>query len=255
MLADFYIIGAMKSATSTLAAQLSAQEKIFVTTPKEPNFFSDDAIFAKGMSWYRDLFKDAPSDHIKGEASTHYTKWPDHPKAPERLKAVTPNAKFIYLIRDPLDRAISHYRHEWTQGVVTGSPDQAARTLPALWQYSCYDLQLQKWFDHFDKDQFLIITAEGLRAHPQENFRRILQFLGAQGEWKFDLENANQSSERFKRLPFQNLLLDNPVATALRRTLVPKSLRTKIREARKPSLQASFTEEAESYLKEKIEPD
>ena len=53
---DFIIIGAMKCGTSTLAAQLACQDGVFLTTPKEPNFFSDDEIYARGHGWYRSLF-------------------------------------------------------------------------------------------------------------------------------------------------------------------------------------------------------
>ena len=59
-LPDFFIIGAMKCGTSTLQAQLARQDGVFMTTPKEPNFFSDDDIFAKGRAWYEGLFADAP---------------------------------------------------------------------------------------------------------------------------------------------------------------------------------------------------
>ena len=58
-LPDYIIIGAMKCGTSTLAAQLGMQDGMFMTTPKEPNFFSDDPIFDNGMDWYRALFTDA----------------------------------------------------------------------------------------------------------------------------------------------------------------------------------------------------
>ena len=62
-LPDFVIIGAMKCGTSTLAAQLGAQDGVFMTTPKEPNFFSDDAVFAQGLPWYESLFEAAAEKH------------------------------------------------------------------------------------------------------------------------------------------------------------------------------------------------
>ncbi|MDO5706469.1 MAG: sulfotransferase domain-containing protein, partial [Paracoccus sp. (in: a-proteobacteria)] len=113
---DFLIIGAMKCGTSTLAAQLGAQTGIFVTTPKEPNFFSDDAEWARGIDWYRALFDGAAPGDLKGEASTHYTKLPNHPHTLERLRPHVPAPRLIYLIRNPLDRLVSHYIHEWTMG-------------------------------------------------------------------------------------------------------------------------------------------
>ena len=57
---DFMIIGAMKSATSTLHEQLAANPGFFMSRPKEPNFFSDDAVWARGLDWYSALFASAP---------------------------------------------------------------------------------------------------------------------------------------------------------------------------------------------------
>ena len=116
-LPDFIIIGAMKCGTSTLQAQLAAQPGVFMTTPKEPNFFSDDDIFEKGMAWYSALFDGAAPGDLKGEASTHYTKLPNYPDTVSRLKQAYDEAgadypKLVYMIRNPLERAISHYMHE-----------------------------------------------------------------------------------------------------------------------------------------------
>ena len=58
-LPHFLVIGAMKSATSTLHNQLAAQPGIFMSTPKEPNFFSDDTVYAQGLAWYHGLFSGA----------------------------------------------------------------------------------------------------------------------------------------------------------------------------------------------------
>ena len=85
-LPDYLIIGAMKCGTSTLAVQLGAQPGLFMTTPKEPNFFSDDVIYSRGAAWYQALFDDAKPGDIKGEASTHYTKLPTHPDTLSRLR-------------------------------------------------------------------------------------------------------------------------------------------------------------------------
>ena len=77
---DFIIIGAMKCGTSTLATQLGDQAGLFMTTPKEPNYFSDEAVYSQGPDWYAALFEAAGDGDIRGEASTHYTKQPTYPK-------------------------------------------------------------------------------------------------------------------------------------------------------------------------------
>ena len=124
-LPDFVIIGAMKCGTSTLQAQLSAQPGIFMCEPKEPNFFSDDEIWSRGVSWYESLFRDAQAGSLMGEASTHYTKLPHHPMTVDRMRRHLPDARLIYMVRDPFARMVSHYLHAWSQGEAGADFDAA----------------------------------------------------------------------------------------------------------------------------------
>ena len=254
MLPDFYIIGAMKCGTSTLQAQLARLPGVFMCEPKEPQFFSDPEVWAKGMGWYEGLFADAAPGQLVGEASTHYTKYPDLPDAPARVAAATPDAKLIYCVRDPIKRALSHYRHEWTQGVAKGGPERAARDMDALWQYGSYDMQLARWLEHFDAGRVLIVSLERLNADPDAEFARVLDFLGTEGAWAHDQAPQNRSDERIRRLPMHGLIYDNPVAAAVRRAVVPQAVRTKLAEARRPK-PVTFSGEAVSYLTEKLEED
>lgn len=230
-LPDFVIIGAMKSGTTTLHAQLAAQPQFFMSEPKEPNFFSNDEIYAKGEGWYRALFKDAPAGAIKGESSTHYTKLPTYPKTIERLAALIPDAKFIYVMRDPVDRLVSHYIHEWTQGVITCPIDEAIDKHPELVAYSRYAFQMAPWVARFGRERILPVVFEEMTANPDAELKRIAAFLGAKGDvqWRDDLEARNVSSERIRKFPGYELIVDNPVATALRRALIPRALRDKVK--------------------------
>ena len=98
---DFIIIGAMKSATSTLHNQLGAQSSIFMSSPKEPNFFSDDDIYNQGLSWYSGLFSDANGSDICGESSTHYTKLPDYPIGRHVAKGSKGFGLYVQFIHQP----------------------------------------------------------------------------------------------------------------------------------------------------------
>ena len=230
-LPDFVIIGAMKCGTTTLHAQMAAQPQFFMSEPKEPNFFSNDEIFAKGEDWYRGLFKDAPEGAIKGESSTHYAKLPTYPKTVERLAALIPDAKFIYVMRDPVDRLISHYIHEWTQGVITVPIDEAIEKHPELVDYSRYAYQLEPWVQRFGRERILTIVFEEMTANPDAELKRIAAFLGAKGEvaWRADLDARNVSSTRIRKFPGYELIVDNPVATALRRSLIPRTFRNRVK--------------------------
>ncbi len=230
-LPDFVIIGAMKCGTSTLHAQLAAQPQFFMSEPKEPNFFSDDAIYAKGEAWYRGLFKNAPAGAIKGESSTHYTKLPTYPNTVDRLAALIPDAKFIYVMRDPVDRLISHYIHEWTQGVIACPIDKAIDQHPELIAYSRYAYQLEPWVRRFGKERILPVMFEAMTKNKDAELKRIAAFLGAEGDvaWKEDLDAQNVSAERIRKFPGYSLIVGNPVATFMRRMLVPKSLRDRVK--------------------------
>jgi hypothetical protein len=233
-LPDFLIIGAMKCGTSTLAAQLGAQPGIFMTTPKEPEFFSEDANFARGRGWYEALFANAAPGALLGEASTGYTKLPTHPQAVARIAALLPAPRLIYLIRDPLHRLVSHYIHEWTMGMMEGSLGDALAAHPELVDYGRYGMQIAPYVETFGADRILLLSLEEMQADPQAVLERVVGFLGAPGRpaWVEEHARANASAERIRRLPLQELLIDNPLATALRRTLVPQALRDRVKRAR-----------------------
>jgi len=232
-LPDFLIVGAMKCGTTTLAAQLAAQPGVFMTTPKEPNFFSDDAIWARGPDWYRGLFAAAAAGDLKGEASTHYTKLPTHPKTLERMEAIVGTPKIVYMIRNPVERAVSHYIHDWSQGRMTASPAEAFARVPEFVDYGRYGMQIAPYVTRFGAQNVCLTSLEQLQAGSVGEFERIGAFLGRRVLWREDLGAQNVSSERARRLPLHGLLVDNPIATPLRRALVPKALRTRIREGRR----------------------
>lgn len=233
-LPDFLIIGAMKCGTTTLQAQLAMQPGIFMTTPKEPNFFSDDEVFARGMGWYQGLFAQAQSGDLKGEASTHYTKRPNHPDTITRLRPHLPHPRLIYMIRNPLQRAISHYIHEWSEGRMGDDPVAEFDHHPEMVDYGRYGFQIAPWIEAYGADAVLLTSLEQLTADPQGELTRVAHHIGLKTvvSWHEALGAQNVSAERMRKIPFQNLLIYNPVATALRRALVPKRLRNAVRKAR-----------------------
>lgn len=262
ILPDFMIIGAMKCGTSTLQAQLAAQPGVFMTTPKEPNYFSDDPVFAKGADWYGALYDGAAPGDLKGEASTHYTKLPTYPDTLPRLEAAlkatgAPDPRLIYMIRNPVARAVSHYIHEWTMGVMSGDIDAAFDRHPELISYSCYGQQIAPFVARFGADRIFVTSQEELRRAPQEVLTRTARFLGLPDTpvWKDDLGAMNVSAERIRRLPLHGLLVDNPVATVLRRTLVPQALRDRIRKSRQMDTRPELSDARRARLQETFAQD
>ncbi len=236
-LPDFLIIGAMKCGTSTLQAQLAAQNQIFMTTPKEPNFFSDDDTYALGLDWYKGLFKGAEPHQLKGEASTHYTKLPTYPNCIDRMYGVLQSPKFIYMIRDPLARAVSHYIHEWTMGEMSGNIDAAFEKHPELVTYGQYAMQIEPYIKQYGMEQIHLTSLENLKADPQGTLDDIGNFLELESplQWQSEIARVNASDERIRRFPLQAILFDNPIATKLRRTLIPHAIRDRIKSERQMS--------------------
>lgn len=231
---DFIVIGAMKCGTSTLAKQLELQRGVFMTTPKEPNFFSDDAIFAQGPGWYAALFDGAAPGDLKGEASTHYTKLPTYPQTVARMQAALPALRLVYMIRNPMERAVSHYIHEWSEGRLGEDADAAFASSPEIVDYGRYGMQIAPFIEAYGRAAIHLTSLEQIKADPQGEFAAICAHLGMpEGAlWIEDLPAQNVSAERIRKLPLHGLLVDNPVATALRRVLIPKALRSWVREGR-----------------------
>ena len=224
---DFLIIGAMKSATSTLHEQLAAQPGIFMSSPKEIYFFSDDEIYQQGMDWYLQHFAQAGSDDLCGESTTHYTKLPTYPNTVPRIRRDLGDLKFIYVMRDPIDRLISQYIHHWTMRETSGSFDQCLQESDILVAYSEYHRQLRPYFDEFGQENVLPVFFDRIRKSPQSELERVCRFIGyrAQPQWKPDLSGQNESAARLRTNPMRDAIINAPVLSQLRRGLVPRKVR------------------------------
>ena len=234
-LPDFIIIGAMKCATSTLHEQLARQPGVFMCDPKEPCFFSDDAQWRRGVDWYKNLFAQAKPGDICGESSTHYTKRPTHPGTIDRMRQCCGDAlRFIYMMRHPIDRLVSQYIHEWSQGVIGGniSIDEAVELHPQWIDYGRYAYQLKPYVDAFEggADRIMLIFFERFVAEPQHELKRVGEFLGLpELTWIEDVAQRNVSSERVRRSPLRDAVLKTPGIRPILRTILPQAVRNRVK--------------------------
>ncbi len=152
-----------------------------MSRPKELDFFVSGgprANWSRGISWYRSQFP--PNTRVRGESSPRYTMYPFYPDVPERMSSLIPDAKLIYLIRDPIERIFSHYLHEYGHkysGVGLAellSDFEASRFVQA----SRYFLQLERYLCYFPSSSILIVPQEELKESRAETLRRIFRFLG-----------------------------------------------------------------------------
>jgi len=255
---DFIIIGAMKSATSSLHVQLASHPGILMSEPKEPNFFSDDDQYRRGVDSYLSLFANAREGDLCGESSTHYTKLPDHPETIPRMKTLLPNVKLVYVMRHPIDRLVSHYIHQWTQNVIRCDINDALDRYPELINYSRYSYQLEPYFGAYGKGSVLPIFFAAVKRQPQTELERIARFIGFRGPvaWKENLGVQNVSAERLRRFRGYRLMVDSPPMAFLRRALVPQTIRDMVKARltvkKRPALDDSSVARLESIFDEDL---
>src|SRR5262249_38065680 len=158
-----FIVGAMKSGTTTLHETLGRHPEIFMSPYKEPGFFSGqwfphDSWFDSHPGpdpegqWYHVLFEEPrrnPRARYAGESSANYTSRYVWERCAERIRAFNPEARILYIIRDPVERSIAHYNHNSFFELEHRSMIEAARSDPSLTDVSNYAMQLKPYFDAF----------------------------------------------------------------------------------------------------------
>lgn len=177
-LPTFIVIGAMKAGTTSLYHYLRDHDQIFMSRIKELDFFVTESNWSRGMSWYRHQFSGAGDALARGEASTLYTKFPEYQGVPERIARTLPDVQLIYVVRDPIVRLRSHYQHRVMTGAETAPPEVALLENPTYVTTSKYAMQLERYLDHFPREQVLIVRSESLRTERQATVREVYDFLG-----------------------------------------------------------------------------
>lgn len=176
-LPDFFVIGAAKSGTTTLHQHLAARGDVFVTRPKEPDFFSSSETVDETMDWYRSLFADAGPDQLVGEMSTTYSRWPHTDDAAALVHEHCPDARLVYVMRHPVDRAYSHYAHHMRLGV-TASFEESLAADDIYVDCSRYEMQIQRWERFFDPSALLLVRFRSLVDDTEATLDRVAAHLG-----------------------------------------------------------------------------
>lgn len=175
-LPHFLIIGAIKAATTWVAWELQQHPNIFLPGP-EPHYFTRE--FHRGPDWYSSFFAEAAPAQVRGEKTADYLANPD---AAARIAAVLPEVPMIVQLRDPVERAYSDYCMLLRRGSISGRPeeylDPATATFRRFIDNGLYFSHLRRWFDHFDRDQFLIFLYDDVKASPLEVIGRCYRHIG-----------------------------------------------------------------------------
>ena len=188
-----YLIGAAKAGTTTLAHHLRQHPEIFMTQMKEPHFFDDDPAYAKGVPWYLEThFAGSEGFRHRGEATPRYLH---EAKVVGRLAAVTPAPRLIAILRHPVARAWSAYRHR----VRTGEerrPFAEALAVPGgpmgYVEASRYGAALAPWIERFGREALHVMRLEDLAADPDAALAGLWAHLGvaAPGAVERTVKNA-----------------------------------------------------------------
>lgn len=198
MKVDFLIIGAQKSGTTSLANQLSSHDKISISVPKEPHFFSKNVDWKESISEYHSLFSDFNSN-ICGEASTTYTFSPDFGDVANRIYEYNPDIKLIYIMRHPVERIISQYSHDI---VKANNPPGSIESILSDSTYinrSRYGMQLKPYLNRFSRKQILLLIFEEYINNTLYTLENVSSFLGVDFSSfpkQLDMRARNVTSEK-----------------------------------------------------------
>ena len=178
-LPTFVIVGVQKCGTTALHAYLSRHPEISMSSPKELDYFIAERNLAKGEDWYRERFD--PAFAVRGESSPNYTAHPTFPGVPERMAALVPDAKLVFMVRDPVDRVRAGYYHRYSNRVEHRPMREAIRDPGESYvTRSLYHLQLTRFLEHYPMDQILVLEQNELRDERRETLRRVYGFLGVE---------------------------------------------------------------------------
>ncbi|MEM7330582.1 MAG: sulfotransferase domain-containing protein [Chloroflexota bacterium] len=176
MLVDFMMIGAQKSGTTNLGAQLATHPDICFCDIKEPAFFNETVNWQAGIEEYHQLY--APTEgQLCGEASTMYSFLPEHPGTHERLFEYNPDLKLIYIMRHPVNRIVSHYAHNFVRSIVKDAPDNAVFADPTYINRSRYGVQIRPYLELFGHENVLLLIFEEYIAEPDMTLQQVSDFL------------------------------------------------------------------------------
>lgn len=247
MLPNFFVIGAAKAGTTSLHQYLATHPQIAMTSVKEPMCYA-------GPNWreqvrnYATLFpRQAP---LRGEASTAYSAFPWEPEIVDRVHATVPDARMVYLVRDPIARTLAHYAQNVWDDKPVRPFDQLMRDLDdpmnmPVW-CSRYATQLERWTDRFGTDRVLVVDTRALHNDRSATVRSVLAFLGADTEVDTSAWQRKHNTGQEHRVVRRSFRRLGPVGATARRLRILEPLLT--RPVRTPELTAGQRHRLEDVL-------
>ena len=258
-LPNLIIIGARKSGTTSLHGYLGQHPDVFMSKPPELHFFDDEAHWAQGLDWYSSFFETATDVAIRGEKTPMYSTYPHRTGIPARVASVVPDAKLIYLMRDPIARVRSQYVAAVVHGIETKPFAEAVTEQSNYTNLSRYAMQLEQWLKHFDREQILLLTSEQLWRSHEPTMAEVFRFLGVDADFVPEAIPANVTKNKVIRTGVANDVRRSGAARVLRH--LPESMKAPVRRYAERSsfsaadIPAELTPELRSMLTEVLRSD
>lgn len=245
-LPNLIIIGAMKCGTTSLHHYLSLHPEIHMSKTKELDFFIKEKNWKQGINWYRAQFTESAS--IIGESSPNYTKYPAFQGVPERMAQLLPEAKLIYLVRDPIPRIISHYLHQYIDRSEKRSFKEAFASLENNHYVRCslYSMQLDQFLEFYPISRILVVSLEELIQDRIQTLKKIFSFLQVDPTFKHESLSSvlHQTRNKQRLTPLGATLFRLPMGGRLASAL-PFSISY---EVETPTIDTSLQQELENFL-------
>ena len=246
---NFLVIGASKAGTTSLHHYLAQHPDIYMSPVKEPHYFSlngkapdfkgvgdrdrmKDAIWETGD--YLSLFDGVTTETAIGEISTPYIYWPN---AAENIYQQRPDTKLIAVLRHPAEVAYSSYLHLRRDGeeacatftqALAAEPERIANHWESIWHYQAlgfYGQQLQRYYQHFPKEQIRIYLYENYLSDPESTLKDMFDFLQVDATFTPTMRERHNVSTQPKSQGLNQLILKpNPLKTLAKK--LPTGLRT-----------------------------
>ena len=269
MKVGIFIVGTPKAGTTSLYHYLNEFPEILMSSEKEPDYFSVKEILEQGLYYgeskidslikYNNLFSKRDKEQFFGEASVSYLFYPE---VSTRIKAYNPESKIIIMLRNPIERAFSHYLMDYRLGLTSKSFEEEFKNQESLnfQQYFLlgnYYNQVKKYLKVFETKNVHIIWYSDFKQNAEKELQKVIDFIGLKSDFKVDLSKIHNSFS----MPKNNIIRKIYSVAWLRKILTfifPETLVNSIksilfRKGKKPKLSEENRNILFSYYKSDIE--
>lgn len=243
MVPNFFVVGGQKCGTTSLHTYLTAHPDIYLPKQKETKYFVDDALYAKGISSYEETWYSSHlNERAVGEVDPDYMYF-EHALDRMRENIEIDKAKFIFIFREPVSRAFSHYLMTYRRGIeplsfkeaINAEHKRIQQDYYSRMHYSYIDRgfyyrQVKRFLNYVDAEQILYILSEDLLYNTESTVNECFRFLGVNPDVEVNYEERQHKASMPRSVKFTRLITSSGIHKSLVKTLLPfPKLRRKLR--------------------------